>query len=424
MMARQPWWRRLLSGKSPASQAEQAAGGWSVIYGSDLTARTARSDLWKQYDHKDLANAYKLNSMVYGCVSTIATSAMDAPLEIGYEEDGNWNSIGKHPMLDLVYRPNEWYTYELFIQLLITRLLLTGEYYVWKWRNASASRIVELWPVPSHWIEINKGTGNELIASYEVTNQDPRLTVPVVDMARGYYPDPASTIDALAPLAAASEEYQLDQDRKTLFAAMLTNLDVPGLVVKVGDMMSPEDQARMRARLRDRIGDDKRGNTLVLSGEGADVSVINPWKDLDWPGMTGLVETRIAMAFNISTLVVGARVGLDESPYANYREARRAFYNDTMRPLWRGLAGTLTKGLLESEGEDKLEFRFDLTNVPELQEDQDSRATRAVDLFQGGLITRNEARTLSGYPLLNPARGDVYLTPINKLETPSADATT
>jgi len=406
-------------GKTTVPTTEEIKqGGWSVVYGTAGNDK-ARSPVWDKLNTNDLQEAMRLNSLVRSCVTRIASAAVEASLELGYYEHGTdqWTPIPKHPLLDLMRAPNEYYDYELFLQYVIYRLLLTGESYIWKWRNTSGRAISELWPLPTDWVKRKAGTGGAaLISGYEVRGADG--SVPSEDMIRGYFPDPQSTVNALSPLQSASDDYQVDERRKEFFAEMLDNMDVPGLVLKVPAGTGKADETRLRAVLSDRIGRGQRGNTLLLRGENADAKVMNPLADLDWPGFTGLTETRIAMAFNVSTLVVGARVGLDESPYANFKEARKSFYQDTMRPMWRSLAGVWTRGLLHNEGETRLQFRYNTDNIPELQVDKDSVATRAAKLFDASLITRNQARAMIGQEE-DPIRGDVYLQRIGTREIPA-----
>jgi HK97 family phage portal protein len=203
-------------------------------------------------------------------------------------------------------------------------------------------------------------------------------------------------MQAVSPLQAAQHDYQLDMERQNYLVEMLTNLHVPGLKFKSPRKLTDKERQELRAAMEDRFGVGKRGAPLLIEN-GADAELMEPLKDMDWPGLTGLTEARICSAFGVPPILVGARVGLERSTYANYAEARRSFYSETLKPLWAALESALTHWLLRTEGESGLSVRFDLSHVAELQEDVNSRATRAREDWKAGLITRNEARVASGW---------------------------
>ena len=174
----------------------------------------------------------------------------------------------------------------------------------------------------------------------------------------------------------------------------------------------------LRAALADTSVRGKRGSPLVLEGD-ADAEMIGAAGDMDWPGLTALSESRICAAFGVPPILVGARVGLDRSTFANYEEARRSFYAETLRPLWRMMESALTAGLLRAEGHAEEELFYDLDGVQELQEDRDKRAARGREGWKSGLLTRNEARVAGGYEPV--PEGDVYLLPVGVEERRTED---
>ncbi len=144
-------------------------------------------------------------------------------------------------------------------------------------------------------------------------------------------------------------------------------------------------------------------------------------EDLDWPGLSGMSEARVCAVLGTPAVLVGLRVGLEQSTYANYSEARKAFFQGTLVGLWNALDDALTMGLLRQEGDTENEVRFNTDDIPELQEDATARSTRATQGFQGSLITRNEGRAIIGEPP-DPINGDVYIVPMSMVEIPATQA--
>jgi len=106
-------------------------------------------------------------------------------------------------------------------------------------------------------------------------------------------------------------------------------------------------------------------------------------------------------------MLVGAKIGLDNSTYNNYQNARKSFHEDTVAPLLTFLADELTAGLTASG--DSRRVKFDTSNVPALQEDADKKAERAGKAVSRGAATVNDYRDALG---LEPVPdGDVYYIP-------------
>ena len=200
---------------------------------------------------------------------------------------------------------------------------------------------------------------------------------------------------------------------------LLANNKRPGLIMYQPEDWSEDQKADVRNVFVQNMGDGGRGKTMFMQGEGAKVEPIPPVGELDWPGLTGLSETRICSCFGVPPIVAGLRAGLETATYSNYEQALRAFYEGTMVGLWQLLDAGLTRGLLTDEGEtDGAEIYHDTEGVKGLKEDADKRAARAAQLFSGGLCTRNEAREMAGLDSLD-AGGDVFVLPMNLVETPA-----
>ena len=406
---RRPATETPVAGKALEDLADPA---WEILSG--VPPWQVAGSIWRYYSACDLENAYRTHSLVMACVRAITTSISEPPLmmvEDAFADAapaGAVQPVANHPLLDLLDYPNDFYSRHDLISYWTARLMLTGRGYLWKWR-ARSGRVAQLWPIPTSWVREIPGGGNNLIDHYEVLQAGVRgagyqpaartgqLSVPAADMVRVALLDPGTMTQGVSPLQAAQHDYQLDMERQNYLVEMLTNLHVPGLKFKSPRKLTDKERQELRAAMEDRFGLGKRGAPLLVEN-GSDAELMEPLKDMDWPGLTGLTESRICSAFGVPPILVGARVGLDRSTYANYAEARRSFYSETLKPLWAALECALTHWLLKNEGESGLRVRFDLSHIAELQEDQTARAARAREDWKAGLITRNEARAASGWP--------------------------
>jgi len=416
--------RHLIGGKAAGDQP-----GWSVLEGIVTKAEWNDADnVWKSYSKKQREEAYGICSLIFACVREICTSLVEARPEIGIEQDGVWEPVEGHQTLDLLRDPNPDYDYSDLMQYIGARLMLTGESFTWKWRD-KGGMLRELWPLPTNMVEVayamltqEQSPASRLVAGYGVKQGGGKKNLPVAveDMAYTRFIDPAKTTGGIGPMQAAIRDYQLDIERSDYLVEMLTNLKVPGIKIKSASVLTPEMRQDMRGYLHDTIGKGKRGNPIFIEGPDVDMELLAPLKDLDWPGLTSLTETRICMAFGVPPILIGSRAGLDRSTYSNYGEARQSFYQETMIPFWRSLGAMLTRCLLRHEGEDRLEVRFDTGEIDALQENATERAQRAEIGMRSGLMLRNEGRALLGLDEVDD--GNVYLLPLSTVEVPARTA--
>jgi HK97 family phage portal protein len=104
----------------------------------------------------------------------------------------------------------------------------------------------------------------------------------------------------------------------------------------------PERLQRWKEKFRiGHEGPENAFKTLFLSG-GADVKLVGTdLKQVDFKAVQGAGETRICAAARVPAIIVGVSEGLESATYSNYGQARRAFADLTMRPMWRKIAGAL-----------------------------------------------------------------------------------
>src|SRR5688572_28949283 len=90
-------------------------------------------------------------------------------------------------------------------------------------------------------------------------------------------------------------------------------------------------------------------------------------------------------------------------------EADRRAVDSYLQPLWWHIAQELTNQLLPDFDSDSTHFlEFDLSEVGALQEDETAKVDRTIKKYEGGVITRAEARTELDYEADPDGADDVY----------------
>jgi HK97 family phage portal protein len=360
----------------------------------------------------------------------------EAPARIGRRIEDGWEDATEHPLAGLLAAPTPEHGNAEWVQHVALHLLLTGETLIWKWRNR-AGQLAELWPVPTSWARpITDARGQ--IATYEIyQGQVTPITVKPADICRLWFPDPASPRQALGPLQAACRDAWLDESRQDYQAELLANNGRPGGLVYTLEELSDEQKTGVRQAFTAGLRQGRRGRNVFIHGEGARYEPIPPVAELDWPGLTGLSETRICAAFGVPPIVVGLRAGLENATYSNYEQALRAFYRGTMVSLWTMLDAGLTRGLelgarVSSRAEMEppavnagtpWEIYHDTADVRGLRDDAAESADRANRLFAGGLVSRDEAREIAGLDALGGAGGEAFVLPMGLTETTPGEST-
>jgi len=322
-----------------------------------LGEKKTGEEVFPDYSDAKLLKTTNNNAIVYSCVNTLSRSFQEAPLILEKQNsDGTWEQVEESPLLEPFFGNPDLSASEIG-QYLVMHLELTGKYFLWKWKSPDGMTR-EVWPVPPSWVKVNPvkeispdPKAQRLIESFTVKVQDgTEYRVPTEDMAYG--------------------------SKKPL---------------------TPNQKSDLRAALRRKIGKDARDNAILISGDEASIEMLNPMSGFDWESYTAINETRICMVFGVPPVVIGALVGLENSPWSNTGEARRWMYRNTLAGLWEMIATNHNRDFIPKELQATLRFCYCTDEVQELQEDVTERATRAKDLFRAGILTREEAREILGY---------------------------
>jgi len=398
-------------------------------------------NIWGTLTPAQQESIYRNHPIVFACIWRISIAFLESRAVVGHETEKGFEELPDHHLLNLMRKPNEWLSLFEFWSYQISHLTQTGKGFVWILRNGlqdanGVGEASELWPIPSSWVKvvplqkILQGDKRRIISHYEVNPEgyagEPILVSPN-DMIYSRYVNPSNFHDGSGPMQAAYHDYKTDVEREDYLVEMLDNSHTPGMILKQKLDWSEEQMEMMRKTLKDHLGHGKRGSPLLISGEDVGVDYPIPLKDMDFPGMSEQVESRICAAFGVPPILISSRVGLKHATYSNYDVAERSFYRGTMTGIWLAMSSSFTRTLASGEGDDETEIRFDSSKVRALQEDQTEMATRATELHAGGVATFQEAREMAGLSI-DPEAPDYTLQrmgferiPVNAEPEPTPD---
>lgn len=396
-----------INGRPKATPEETKASATAGL----IAFQTHGAPAWTPRDYAALAReGYAKNAIVYRCVRMIAEAAASAPwlLYDGAAE------LDDHPLLALLARPNRRQAGRDFRETLFGHLLVSGNAYVEavvagpdgfgdaggapRELHALRPDRMKVVPGPDGWPVAFEYT----VGGRTVRFNDPgegRLS-PVLHMAQFH---PLNDHYGFAPIEAAAVALDIHNAAGAWNKALLDNAARPsGALVyrtREGGNLSADQYERLKAELETGFsGARNAGRPLLLEG-GLDWKALSLTpKDMDFLAAKNGAAREIALAFGVPPMLLGIP---GDNTYANYQEANRAFWRQTVLPLCGRLAEALTAWLAPAYG-DGLRLWFDADQIEALSSEREALWGRVA---AADFLTVNEKRAAVGYGPVEDSEG-------------------
>jgi len=355
---------------------------------------------------------YRRETIIFACVREIAQSVAEPALRLSTGEGDQRKDIPKHPVLDILEKPNPRQNGFEFLELLLTHIELVGNGYIHKLRNVAGVPVgLELLrpdrvkPIPGA-----KNTLQGYVHTIEGTSVGD--TLPPEDVIHIRLPDPCGDYFGLPPVSVAAAIADLDVNAIDFLRGFFLNDGTPaGLLT----LSTPTDAAE-RERIKDRWREERRGlkgwhSLAVLDSDvkyqqiGADPGKMR----LD--GVLDSTEARLCMVWGVPPIIIGTRLGLEHGTYSNYEQAAQSFWRETLKPVFKRISLKLTTDLAH-DFDEQLDLWFDTSTVEILQDSRDAKRSSAQQAWTTNAITLAEYRTAIGF-VARPEDQDVYYSDVN-----------
>jgi HK97 family phage portal protein len=370
-----------------------------------------------------VTNGYGRNELVYSCIRYRAEAITQAALRV--YPAGRGEPIDDHPLRRLFANPNPICNEFEFWEVQSTYKDLAGTNFtlIVRGRGGAAA---QLWPLRPDLVGVLPGRNylrdpTDYVWVYRPDPSNPDLLALIAreDMIRVRYPnpnpnDPGWRWFGQPPLRAAARAVTLDNAATDFVDTLLRNHAMPSLVVETtATDMTNALHERLQSLWRKTFGGPRRGEPAFLQ-RGMTVKALGMnLRDLEFPDLRSVSETRICMAFGVEPILVGAKEGLEHNAYKDYREARLSFWEESMITEEKRYLAPIVKQLVpDFAGVGRRAFRvgWDNSEVLALKESQQQIWDRATRALQVGGITVNDFNFLVGLPDKGAA-GDVFLMP-------------
>jgi HK97 family phage portal protein len=336
------------------------------------------------------------NSAVVAALRWINRNVAAAPQIVQRMNGGRYETIQDHEAARLLRSPNLAMTGRALSQAIALSLVLDGNAYIYKCRNANG-RVVELQYLPHSAVRLVIENGVLLRYEYRASSKTQTIEIPdMIHIRDGV--DPCEVLRGWSGLNSIIREILTDNEATIYTHSILKNLGIAGLVISPnGDGVITEDQADLvKAKLKSETTGNNRGEPII-AGQSIKIDTVGLTpEDMVLDKIRNVPESRILAVIGLPALVLGLSSGSDTKTYSNYAEARSASVEDWLLPFWQLIDEALSASLLTEFGETNARITRDLSEVRALAEDTDSLADRVTLLYINGVITRAEARRMMG----------------------------
>jgi len=347
---------------------------------------------WTPRDYAALAReGYQRNAIAHRCVRLIAEAVGQISFTLtiaGREQAG-------HGLLDLLGQPNARLAGPAFMEALAAHLLLAGNAYVEavslseQVRELHVLRPDRMRVVPGSdgWAEAYDYTvGTRSVRFVQDGAPPPILHVALFNPLDDHYGAP--------PLEAAQMALDLHNAAGAWNKALLDNAARPSGALVYGGAanLSDEQFDRLKEELEANFsGAANAGRPLLLEG-GLDWRPLSlSPKDMDFLEAKNAAAREIALAFGVPPMLLGIP---GDATYANYSEASRVFWRQSVLPMARRIGADIAGWLGPSFGDERLVLAPDIDAIEALSFEREALWRRVNDAT---FLTEDEKRHAVGY---------------------------
>jgi HK97 family phage portal protein len=332
----------------------------------------------------------KKNSVVFACIKEIAEAAAGVPwILYRRKPGGERKEIDRHPLLDLIARPNPLQGRFEFLETVIAYLYLSGNTYIESVHTGSDRAPRELYvlrpdrmKIVPHPVKLVQGY------EYSVGGETVRFTTDRVLHLKLFHP--LDDFYGLSPVQVAALAIDKMNAGDKWNASLLQNAAVPSGALVARERLTEEQYDRLRQEMREQMQGVHNAREPLLLEQDLDWKElsISP-RDMDWVEGIRLSALQIAQIYNMPPELIG----LNPATHQNRKEARKALYTEVVCPALNRLRDVFNNWLTPRFGDDLL-LEYDKDGIEALSEDQESLWRRA---NTSRFLTLNEKRRMVGF---------------------------
>lgn len=398
------------------------------LFGGNIkTSRTAQiittpgtgGVVWPQRNYENFAKeTYLKNVIAYKSIDEIAKSVASVPWEqFMHLSDGGREKILDDPVINALKRPNPDEGLPSVILRATAYLVMSGNSFLERITPETGPNrgvIQELYSLrPDRFkLKINSGTGRLERYVYTVSGRTIDWEVdPITGQCDVLHLKSFHPLDdwwGAAATESAAREIDTSNAATQWNKSILDNEGRPGMVFTLIGALGEEAFDGLEKHLReDHGGAANAGKNLIITGDKGTKAEPYGWspKDLDFNEGDLRLARKIASGYGVPPMIIGIP---GEATFANYKEARLAFWETTVFFYLNYFKEELNNWLFEKDS--KMFIDYNLDDVPALAVKRDMLWKRAQE---SDFLEINEKREMVGLEAKNG--GDVILIAANMI---------
>jgi len=357
---------------------------------------------------------YRDNPTVRACIMAKQKAAIECPIILVNEKG---EAVENHQILSLLNKPNPMQSWEKFLTQMIGSHDIAGEGDVLK---IGIGQSVELWPLRPDWLEITTfSMGLPVSCSYTPSDTYEESTVKQYQFSElmiwAEY-NPLFRWRGLSPLYSAAYSIDTLNEYAKSNKAMLENGMTPSGVLWTDSEVSDTSFNRLQEQFNGKYAGAKNsGKPMILDGglkwQGMSFSP----RDMEFVGGKRLSQLDVCQVLRVPPQIIGIE---GSQTFANYEQARAAFYEDEVIPMVNGLLSELL-GFLRKDFKIPPTYKLivDADGITALEPRRAER-NKVIDGLTS--LKVDEKRAAMGYQ--STEGGDVILVDSNKIPLDMAGA--
>lgn len=345
----------------------------------------------------------KRNEVVFALIREIATSFAEFRMKAWV--DGRAQPA--HPFRRLIARPNPFHKSEYVLwEVAQTYYQLAGEAFFFRARNP-AGVTAELWPMRPDkvgYVPAKAGASHPVDHwFYQSMPGSKRVPMDVRDVIHLKIPDPEDEVRGLSPARVAAGSIDADNRATDFTRSFMANQGVLAGALKVNRDYDADLQKRLIKQWRQRhAGAENAGKMMVLWNDTEYQQFAVSPRMMEFGDLRGITETRIAMCWGVSPIVIQSWAGIAHNTFTNHGEARHALYDEKILPDVRKWEDVFAAEFVYADPAEEPDVRglqlanaeiaFDRSEIRALQESEDAKWTRIGNAFQKSLMGWRQAQ--------------------------------
>lgn len=335
----------------------------------------------------DPLQLFRSNVVVYRCISLIARSIGS----IRWFLEDETGPLTEHKHDYLLHAPNPMQTQQSFLENIATNLLLFGTAYIYR-----TVKDYQSWQVLKTEHVTIKHAANGVPVGYVYQNGNQKLEVPIdssgkSDILQIQLTNSNLSYQGMSPCSVIAKVVEFYNHVTEHNISLLKKGGRPSGVLRVkSDGLTPEQLREIEQQIRKwNVGPRNAGDILVLTTECE-------WKEMGLkPLDTNFLEgqhtaaRQIAQVFGVPPMLIGIQ---GDATFANYKEARVHFWEDTVLPLMQKICSCLSIWLSD---EDNVRLAADTYSIEALEPKQNERWKH---VEEASFLSQEEKRAYLGFP--------------------------